>query len=149
MNPVKQWINKIKSGRSSIDELSLFLVTLAFFTSIGLMLLRLNQYIFTTWFFILLAYWRAFSKNKAKRTKENEKFLQLFYPIKSIVINTYRKIIKTDNYTYFDCEKCTQRLRIPKKTGNIRVTCPKCSHSFIKKTLRGKFKSITEKFTTN
>jgi len=136
-NPFINFFRKLKGGQLTIDELSLFLITIAFITAIFMIFLNLNRFILFTWFPLLVAYWRSFSKNKAKRARENQRFTNAYEPVVSFFKNTYRRIGSKKAYLYFNCKKCTQQLRIPKKTGHIKVTCPKCSHSFIKQTLRG------------
>lgn len=36
-------------------------------------------------------------------------------------------------YRFFTCPQCSQKLRVPKNKGKVRITCTKCGHSFIKK----------------
>ena len=136
-NPFKLFFHRLKSGRLAIDELSLFLILISFVAAIFLIFLSFNQFILFTWIPILIAYWRSFSKNKARRSRENQIFTKRYYPIASFFKNTLRRITFKKDHVYFSCKKCKQQLRIPKKTGHIKVTCPKCSYSFIKKTIRG------------
>ena len=140
-NPIKKFFTnffrKLKSGQLAIDELSLFLITVALVAAIIMIFLSLNQWVIFTWIPILIAYWRSFSKNKPHRYRENQVFIKYFYPANSFVKNTYRGVTFKKGHTYFNCKKCIQQLRIPKKTGHVKVTCPKCSYSFVKKTLRG------------
>ena len=123
-----------KKKRSGMDDLSLFLITIAFIAAIIMIFLSLHRFIFLTWILIIIAYWRSFSKNKAKRSKENQTFTE---------VNPFIKNIPRDAYhTFFNCKKCAQLLRIPKKTGHIKVTCPRCNHKFVKKTIRGRVKFL-------
>jgi len=148
-NPIKtsftNFFRKLKGGQLAIDELSLFLISIALITAILMMFLNLNRFVFFTWLPILIAYWRSFSKNKTNRYRENQIFIKYFYPANSFVKNTYRGITFKKGHTYFNCKKCMQQLRIPKKTGHIKVTCPKCSYSFVKKTIHGHIRKLKEK----
>ena len=36
-------------------------------------------------------------------------------------------------YKYFICPQCTQRLRVPRGKGRLRVTCTRCGNVFITK----------------
>ena len=45
-------------------------------------------------------------------------------------INRLRNIRK---YKYFKCPQCHARLRLPRKVGEVTVTCGKCRHAFKKK----------------
>ena len=83
---------------------------------------------------LVLCYYRALSKNKLKRHQENILFLKYWYPIQSKWINQYRAFKAKRQYKYFKCKECGQQLRVPRKKGKIEITCPKCRHTFIKKT---------------
>jgi len=122
--------------RSAIDELSLFLITIAFIAAIIMIFLNLHRFIFLTWILLLIAYWRSLSKNRSKRYREN----QTFNKFNPFVKNTPQDV--DVEYNYINCKECSQLLRIPKKTGHIKVTCPECNHSFIKKTIRGRINRL-------
>jgi len=139
------FFRRLKNGQLAIDELSLFLILFAFIAVIFMMLLNLHRFTFLAWLPLLVAYWRSLSKNKTKRYKENQVFIKYFYPANSFVKNTYRGVTVKKEHTYFNCKKCVQQLRIPKKTGHIKVTCPKCNHSFVKKTFYGHTKNLRKK----
>jgi len=117
-----------------MDELSLFLITIAFIAAIIMILLNLQRFIFLTWILIIVAYWRLFSKNSAKRFTENQTFTK-FNPF---IENSHQD----EDYIYLNCKKCTQLMRIPKRTGYMKVTCPKCIHSFVIQTIRGRVKYL-------
>lgn len=148
-NPFKafftNFFRKLKGGQLAIDELSLFLIVFAFITLIIMMFLSLHRFAFLAWVPLLIAYWRSFSKNRAHRQRENQIFIKYFYPASSVAKNTYRGVTVKKNHTYFNCKKCKQQLRIPKKTGHAKVTCPRCSHSFVKKTVRGHLNKLKRK----
>lgn len=38
------------------------------------------------------------------------------------------------NYIYFNCPYCNQAIRIPKRQGKVKITCPTCKNKFIKET---------------
>jgi len=137
---------KLKSGRLTIDELSLFFICLSVITVILILLLRLPRLSFIAWIPLLISYWRTLSKNRMQRAKENQLFIKHYYPIKSAIQNTYRRVAVKKEHHYFSCEQCSASLRIPKRTGHIKVTCPKCNHSFIKKTTRGHINKLRNKF---
>ena len=120
--------------RPAMDELSFFLIVIAFVAAILMIFLNQHRFLFLTWLLIIIAYWRLYSKNRAKRSKENQSFTK---------VNPFTKTsIRDAEHIYLNCEKCTQLLRIPKKTGHIKVTCPKCNHSFVKKTFRGRINQL-------
>lgn len=65
---------------------------------------------------------RMLSRNTYKRYQENRKFL--------LLIDRF----KDREHRYFDCPKCRQSVRVPRKKGKIAITCPKCKEKFIRKT---------------
>lgn len=83
---------------------------------------------------VIIMFYRFFSKNKYKRSKENKIYLSIkkkvsspFLKTKKYFIEKYKKI-KDPNYIYKKCNKCstTLRLPIPNKYGIKHVKCPKC-----------------------
>ena len=71
---------------------------------------------------MILAIFRAISRNTYKRYQENRKYLR------------FLERIKDREHKYFDCPRCRQSVRVPKGKGKISITCPKCKEKFIKKT---------------
>ena len=73
---------------------------------------------------------RSLSQKHFKRTKENllySKYYNRFYArVKVLYLNV--KHFKT--YKYVVCKSCNQQLRIPKKQGEVIVTCPRCRNKF-------------------
>ena len=65
---------------------------------------------------------RSFSRNTYKRYQENRKYLM------------FLQKFKDREHRYFDCPRCKQQVRVPRKKGKIAITCPKCKEKFIRKT---------------
>lgn len=40
------------------------------------------------------------------------------------------KILKLVDHRVTQCEKCSQKMRVPMNKGTLNVTCPKCGHVF-------------------
>lgn len=78
-------------------------------------------------------YFRMFSKNIAKRQKENQWFLNLRYG--RAVSRNKRKVHREQKkiYSFFKCPMCKQKVRVPKGRGKICITCPKCRQEFVRK----------------
>jgi len=76
---------------------------------------------------------RAFSKNFAARSKENQQFLKLWNPVKRKYYSIKKKL-SDKTHRYYKCPKCKTEIRVPKNKGKIRITCPKCKDQFIKNT---------------
>ncbi len=129
-----EWFKKFMQDRTGVDHLSLALLIVSLIVGlIG----QLLGWSWLTWLSLLplvLCYFRIFSKNKLKRHQENVLFLKYWYPIQTKWMNQYRALKVRRQYRYFKCKECGQQLRVPRKKGKIEITCPKCRHTFIKKT---------------
>lgn len=117
----------------------------------------LNFSIYTSligYIIFIYALLRIFSRNKYKRKAELNKFIYyLNKPLSRFKIiipsnlpafdynslDLYIKYIKNKiyqkkHYKIVKCPSCSQSLRLPRKKGNIVVTCKKCSYKFDLKT---------------
>lgn len=86
---------------------------------------------------IFYATWRALSKNKYVRYKEEmvfESFLNSirYYLIKfkNSVTGFFQKLKSKKDYMIVSCPNCSQKLRLPRHKGKIIVCCKKCNHEF-------------------
>ncbi|MBU5454826.1 zinc-ribbon domain-containing protein [Caproiciproducens sp. MSJ-32] len=100
--------------------------------------------------FFIYGLLRTFSRNKYNRKRELNKFIYyLNKPLSKInltipsnlpafdydTLDYYIKILKNKFYQWkhfkiVKCPNCSQKLRLPRKKGNIIVTCKRCSHKF-------------------
>ena len=124
---------KFMAGRRGADELSLALLILGVALSMFSSITRIGLfYLFSLAVYVLSMY-RMLSRQLEKRYNENMKFLTVWRRfIRNIrqFINRLRNIRK---YKYFKCPQCHARLRLPRKVGEVTVTCGKCRHAFKKK----------------
>ena len=104
---MKEKFRQFMIGRYGTDGLNQFLSM----ASIVLLLLSLlTRFSLFTWLglaLLILCYYRSLSRNISKRTEEN--------------------------YQYYRCPKCRQKLRVPRGRGRIQISCPRCGTQFIKK----------------
>lgn len=106
------------------DKLSTFLLLLGliFFTNritlIGGLIL------------IIYAVWRSLSKNRYKRGLELQAFNSFMFKIKQKFYIFSSKIREFTHYKIFKCPKCSQKLRVPRRKGNVTITCRKCGTEF-------------------
>lgn len=116
-------LRRFMAGRNGVDGLAWFWCIVGIALNLagsitGLTLLTALAYVP-----LALAVWRIFSRDTARRYQENEKFRQFLGRIKG------RK-----NYCYFKCPGCKTKVRVPRGKGKLRITCPTCRESFVKKT---------------
>lgn len=125
---------RFMNGRYGVDQLNT--VLLLFSIILSVMALIIDSQILNIISSIILAIiiFRALSKNRINRARENEKFLKWYNPLKNTVIRRKNRFKDLKNYRYLKCPECRQTLRVPRKKGKILITCPKCHHKFKTKT---------------
>jgi len=100
---------------------------------------------------LVLLVLRMTSRNQAKRNQENLRFLTAVTAVRDWFRRTFRKGTYSGGtyqaprakksgknpswsemrqYKYLICPQCTQRLRVPRGKGRIRVTCTNCGNVF-------------------
>ncbi|MBR6239528.1 MAG: hypothetical protein IKR03_01980 [Clostridia bacterium] len=132
MNRLRQFM----AGRHGIDELNIAILATALVISlIGSFLHPLVYFIMQTVSFILLglAFFRMFSKNRARRTYENTRFLVIYNPIRDWFVLQKNRFVNRKTHVYFRCPNCKKSLRVPKGIGKVNITCPTCKEKFIRK----------------
>ena len=119
-------LGSFMAGRYGTDKLNMFILGAGLVLSVLSMfipsvvvklVLTLVSYVLMIWAIV-----RTFSRNTYKRYQENRRFLLFF------------ERIKDREHKHFDCPKCNQPVRVPRKKGKIAITCPKCGERFIRKT---------------
>ena len=134
MNGFKDKFARFMYGRYGMDQLSRNLSLICLVLLVITMFSRSNVLYAIALAGIIYTYFRVFSRNISKRSKENEKYLYFHYKVVG-KINRIKYIIK-DNKTHkiFKCPSCSQKIRVPRGKGRISIKCPKCRIEFIKKT---------------
>ena len=130
---MKERMQRFMAGRYGNDQLNQFIFIVAIISMVLEIITRQSLFYTLTLVLLILAYVRVFSRNINKRYEENMKFLQK----KDAILNKFRKqkyyAAQHRNFHIYTCPQCKQKIRIPKGKGKIRITCPKCRTSFIKK----------------
>lgn len=131
---MRERLQRFMIGRYGVDSFGKFLTGFTFF----LIVLSLFWYNAGLSAAILVAvgysYFRMLSKNYAKRSLENQQFLNMTKGIRNWYAKTKRNISKRKVYKYFSCPNCGKKVRVPRGKGKICITCPECRTEFIKKT---------------
>ena len=126
-------LQRMMTGRHGADELSLALLIaglvlsiIGSFTHLGLLgLVSMALYIY--------GIFRMFSRNIQKRSEENQKYLSIVHGSSGSVRQFFVRLKNIRKYKYFKCPECHSRLRLPRKVGEVTVTCGKCHHAFKQK----------------
>ena len=131
---MKEKLYRFMRSRYGMDALSGFL------TWTGVILMLLDCFVSIGIFYLIgiicfiYGYVRILSKKYEKRAAQNKWFLDHTLGIRSIFIRRKKDKQAGKDYKVFNCRKCHQMIRVPKGKGKIKITCPKCGNSFIKKT---------------
>lgn len=120
-------------GRYGFDDLSKIYLVLTIVCIVLSMFTKKSFFYLLGVALLIYTYYRAFSRQTAKRQMENQKFLNLRYQAK--VRQNKRKVRREQKkiYRFYKCPSCKQTVRVPKGRGKICITCPKCKMEFIKK----------------
>ena len=126
-------LQKFMTGRRGADEFSLMLLIVGVVLSIlsgfsGLWVLSLLGYAA-----YIYALYRMFSRNIEKRYQENVKFLATQRKVVTEARQTFMRLKNIRKYKYFKCPECHSLLRLPRKAGEVTITCGKCHHAFKQK----------------
>lgn len=131
---MKEKFIRFMAGRYGADQFSRFLS----FVALALIVLNLFVHSNVLWILglaaLVLTYVRMFSKNFARRRKENEAYLRLKNKLTGGFRNWNDRRKQSKDYVFFRCPSCHAMLRVPRGKGKIRVTCRKCGNAFEKKT---------------
>ena len=85
------------------------------------------------WAFMVLIFFRMFSKNLPKRREENQKWLNWWWRVKNKNAGARARHADKD-HKYFTCKSCKTICRVPVGKGKIIITCPKCGAKIEAKT---------------
>lgn len=126
----KDRIARFMNGRYGVDQLyfgfiGLYFVLFFVNTSIQSFIIDMLM-----WAVLIFMIYRIFSRNVYARSRENEKFLIIWNPIKTNGKLTIRRIKEIKTHRFRKCPHCSVMLRLPRKTGEHTVECPRCHQDF-------------------
>lgn len=128
------WLKKFMYGRNGVDQLSIALLIAYLPVTLVAQLSRIKLFDLLALALLFVCYFRIFSRNIAKRSQENQKFLVKWYPVRNWFKLKFYRIKDRKIHRYFKCPSCKQKVRVPKGKGKIHISCPQCKTSFIKRT---------------
>ena len=133
MQKVREGLRKLMVGRRGADELSLALLIAGVVLSMLSSITRIGLFYLIGLVGYGLSIFRMFSRNINKRYAENVKFLTFWRGWRSGLKQFINRVKNMRKYKYFKCPECHSRLRLPRKVGEVTVTCGKCHHAFKQK----------------
>ena len=123
---IRNGLQNFMRGRYGSDKLNTFLLIVGVVISILSMITGngIVSFVLTliAYFLMGLVIFRMLSRNTYQRYQENRKYLRIW------------ERLKDKEHKHFDCPRCRQPVRVPRKKGKIAITCPKCKEKFIRKT---------------
>lgn len=138
---MKQWLNDLNRrfqrwmiGRYGTDELSRFLNYLGLVFLILSFFKPLRNLYVIAWIAIIYSYYRCFSKNIIRRSKERDIYMRYSGKVASWIQLRKRIFKERSTHRYFRCPKCRTMIRVPKGKGKIVITCTRCRNEIIKTT---------------
>lgn len=129
---MREKLKRFMWGRYGNDRLNQFLMCLALINMVLSMIFRGPFYILAVGI-LILSYFRMFSRNIAKRSAENQIYLQKEMKVRAFFTKKKKEAEMRKQYHIFRCPNCKQKLRVPKGRGKIAITCRKCGTEFFKK----------------
>ena len=133
MQRIKDELRRFMTGRHGADQLSLALLIAGLALSMLSSILRVGLLYIVGLVGYVLAIFRMFSRNEEKRYAENAKFMSMWHGAISAVKQFFNRMKNIRKYKYYKCPQCKARLRLPRKVGEVTVTCGNCHHVFKQK----------------
>ena len=131
---IRNWLRRVMMGRYGQDHLNIFLLIAAVVLSLVASLLRLGILSLISYILLLICIFRMLSRNINARRKENDRFIRLWWPVRTKIVNFFRRLKDMRRFKYFQCAGCHSTLRVPRGKGKVQITCPKCGERFVKNT---------------
>ena len=133
LDKLRAGLRRLMAGRHGADELSLALLIAGLALSIIGSLTRLGLLGLLSMALYVYAVFRMFSRDHQKRYAENQKYLSMMHGGSGSVRQFIVRLKNIRKYKYYKCPQCHARLRLPRKVGEVTVTCGKCRHAFKQK----------------
>ena len=130
---IKNGFHNFMIGRNGADQLSFALLIAGIILSLLSSVTSILIFYYVGLATYIWAIFRMFSRNRVKRAAENQKYLNFHRNFKSNVSQFFVRLKNIKKYRYFRCPECKARLRLPRKVGEVTVTCGKCRHQFKQK----------------
>lgn len=129
---MKEKLYRFMQGRYGNDQFNRFLMILVL-VCFALSLIGIRLFYALGIICLVYAYFRMLSRNIYKRRMENTSYLKYEYKVRQFFSTWKRDMRQRKTHHIYRCPSCRQKIRIPRGKGKIEIRCPKCGHTFIKK----------------
>lgn len=144
MNSFLEKIRIFMYGRNGVDKLSFFtLFAYLIINGIKMFFTRIPAVYYVLWAiaiaFLFLTLFRVLSKNTDKRRQEAAQFEQflvrinfdgILFKLKKKFNRLSMRVSQFSTHRFRTCPQCNEHLRLSKKRGKRKITCPKCGRKF-------------------
>lgn len=120
-------------GRYGYDDLNRVLMITAVVCMVLSLFPRGHIFYLIAGVAMVYSYFRMFSRNIAKRSRENQWFMNKTVKVRKLFGKKKQEWQQSRQYHIYKCPKCRQKIRVPRGRGRIAITCRKCGTEFIKK----------------
>ncbi len=127
-------------GRYGVDQLNRFLSLACLVLIVAQLFLPVRILWWLALACLALMYFRMFSRNIAKRYRENQQWMEFTSKLRTFFTDFRYNIThlkenheRNKDFHIYKCPRCSQKIRIPKGKGHIMVRCPRCGFEFHKK----------------
>ena len=128
------WFRRFMLGRYGTDQLSKAMLALFLISLVCSGFITSPVWSIAELVLIVVMYFRIFSRNIPKRTKENESFMKLWRPAQKWFKVRRNRFKSRKEYRYYKCPSCKNTLKVPRGKGEITITCPVCKEKLTKRT---------------
>lgn len=129
---MKEKFMRFMYGRYGVDTLGKYSLGAGLATMVLSIVFDSYTLSLLSWFFIILTYFRMFSRNLYKRSSENQTFLNKTYKLRTWFGKQKNMMAQRKTHHIYRCPGCKQKIRVPRGKGRIEIRCPKCYTTFIK-----------------
>ena len=130
LNKLRETLNTFMQGRHGADEFSMALLIGGVVLSILYSVTHFSLFFLISLAAYIFGLYRMLSRDHEKRYAENQKYLAFIH---GELKQFYVRMKNIRKFKYFKCPQCQARLRLPRKVGEVTVTCGKCRHTFKQK----------------
>lgn len=129
---MKEKFMRFMYGRYGVDTLGKYSLGAGLATMVLSIVFDSYTLSLLSWSFIILTYFRMFSRNLYKRSSENQTFLNKTYKLRTWFGKQKNMMAQRKTHHIYRCPGCKQKIRVPRGKGRIEIRCPKCHTTFIK-----------------
>jgi len=131
---IRNFLRNFMIGRYGPDHLGVAMILLSLILSLAQGIAHFLPLLYISYAILALALFRMLSRNISRRRAENDRFIRYWWPVRTKVSRSLKRIKLRKAYKFYKCPGCNNTLRVPKGKGRLQITCPKCGERFFKKT---------------